>query len=86
MERHSKGKRGFAAMDPEKAREIHRLGGLTAQKLGTAHTFTRDEARAAGAKGGRSTSRDRAYMAEIGRRGGMSSRERRAKAKDLHSP
>jgi general stress protein YciG len=61
---------GFAAMDPERLREIAREGGLAAHAEGKAHQFTSDEARQAGMKGGRSVSRDRAYMAEIGRRGG----------------
>jgi general stress protein YciG len=85
MEEHSKGKRGFAAMDPERAREIQRLGGQTAHRRGKGHEFTSEEARQAGKKGGRILSRDRAYMAEIGRRGGANSRKRRAKAKDQNS-
>ena len=74
MERHGNSKRGFAAMDPEKAREIHRLGGQTAHRLGKAHTFTSEEARQAGKKGGHVLSRDRAHMAEIGRKGRAKSR------------
>jgi len=77
-----KSKRGFASMDPEKAREIHRLGGQTAQGLGKAHRFTSEEARAAGREGGRVTSRNRAHMEEIGRSGGGKSRQQRMKAKD----
>jgi general stress protein YciG len=77
-----KGKRGFAAMDPEKAREIQRRGGQTTQRLGRGHTFTPEEARAAGQKGGLAVSRNRVYMAEIGRRGRVSSQKRRAEAKD----
>ena len=45
-------KRGFAAMDPERAREISRLGGRAAHVAGTAHEFTKEEAREAGKKGG----------------------------------
>jgi hypothetical protein len=44
-------KRGFASMDPEKAREIHSLGGQTAHRLGKAHIFTPEEAREPGKKG-----------------------------------
>jgi general stress protein YciG len=62
---------GFAAMDPERRREVARSGGLAAHKKGGAHQFTSDEARKAGAKGGRSVSRDREHMAEIGRKGGQ---------------
>jgi general stress protein YciG len=65
-------------MDPEKRREAQRLGGLTTQRLGKAHTFTLEEMR----KGGLAASRDRAYMAKIARRGGANSRNQRAKAKD----
>jgi len=61
---------GFAAMDPRRLREIAREGGLAAHAEGKAHQFTSEEARRAGKKGGRSVSRDRKYMAEIGRRGG----------------
>jgi uncharacterized protein len=76
-----KRKRGFAAMAPEKQREIARLGGQTSHRLGKAHRFTSEEAREAGKKGGRSLSRDRVHMATIGRRGLMSPRRQRAKAK-----
>ena len=63
-------KRGFAAMDPERAREISRLGGRAAHVAGTAHEFTKEEAREAGKKGGRVTSQNREYMRTIGARGG----------------
>lgn len=48
-----KQRRGFAAMDPEKQREIAKRGGKTAHEKGTAHQWNSEEARAAGAKGGR---------------------------------
>jgi general stress protein YciG len=76
------GKRGFAAMDPERQKEIARHGGQTAQRLGRAHTYTPEEARVAGKKGGLAVSRNHAYMAEIGRKGGTKSRKRRSEAKD----
>ena len=63
-------KRGFAAMDRTRQREIARLGGRAAHQRGTAHEFTRDEAREAGRKGGVAVSQDREHMARIGRRGG----------------
>ena len=44
--------RGFAAMSPEKQREIAAKGGKKAHEKGTAHQFTSDEARDAGTKGG----------------------------------
>lgn len=67
-------KRGFAAMSPEKQREIASMGGKAAHAKGTAHQFTSEEAREAGRKGGTAVSRDRAHMAAIGRKGGSSSR------------
>lgn len=42
--------RGFAAMSPEKQREIASLGGRAAHMSGHAHEFTTEEARAAGRK------------------------------------
>lgn len=67
-------KRGFAAMSPERQREIASMGGKAAHAKGTAHQFTSEEAREAGRKGGVAVSRDRAHMAAIGRKGGASSR------------
>lgn len=45
-----KKRRGFAAMDPQRQREIASLGGQTAHREGRAHRFTTEEARAAGKK------------------------------------
>lgn len=42
-------KRGFASMDPEQQREIAAEGGRAAHEKGTAHEFTSEEARKAGA-------------------------------------
>lgn len=48
-----KGKgRGFASMDKNKQRLIAGKGGIAAHKKGTAHTWTSEEARKAGQKGG----------------------------------
>jgi len=69
-------------MDPEKARAIRRLGGQTAQRIGKGHTFTPEEARQAGKKGGQAISQNRGHMAEIGRRGGENSRRSRLSAKN----
>lgn len=63
-------KRGFASMDPQRQKEIASRGGRAAHQKGTAHEFSSDEARKAGRKGGEAVSRDRSYMAMIGRRGG----------------
>jgi len=48
-----KQRRGFAAMDREKVREIASKGGKQAHIQGTAHQFSSEEARAAGSKGGK---------------------------------
>lgn len=46
--------RGFAAMDPQRVREIASMGGRAAHEKGVAHEFSTEEARAAG--------RRRAYL------------------------
>ena len=51
----SKSERGFAAMDPERQRQIASAGGKAAHLSGNAHEFTTEEARAAGRKGGQSS-------------------------------
>ena len=43
---------GFAGMDKARQREIARQGGRAAHAKGTAHVWTREEAREAGRKGG----------------------------------
>jgi general stress protein YciG len=65
--------RGFAVMSREKHAAIARKGGKAAHAVGTAHEFTAEEARKAGAKGGASVSRDRAHMSRIGQLGGRAS-------------
>jgi uncharacterized protein len=77
--------RGFASMDSTRQREIARKGGRAAHEKGKAHEFTPDEARAAGRKGGEKVSVNRQHMAEIGRRGGRSSAERRRTTSDSES-
>ncbi len=44
--------RGFAQMSKERQKEIASRGGKAAHAKGTAHTFSSDEARQAGKKGG----------------------------------
>jgi general stress protein YciG len=51
----SKKRIGFAAMPRERVREIAALGGVAAHENGTAHEFTREEAREAERKGGKAT-------------------------------
>jgi len=70
-------KRGFAAMTPEKQREIARRGGQAAHRKGTAHEFTPEEARVAGRRGGVVVSTDRLHMSRIGQKGGQRSARRR---------
>ncbi|WP_044242648.1 general stress protein [Chondromyces apiculatus] len=57
-------------MDIARQREIASKGGRAAHEKGTAHEFTKDEARAAGKKGGEAVSQNRRHMADIGRKGG----------------
>lgn len=44
--------RGFASMDRKRQRDIASKGGKAAHKKGAAHEWTREEAQAAGRKGG----------------------------------
>jgi uncharacterized protein len=78
-------KRGFGAMDPEKQRAIARKGGKSAHAQGRAHQFGKDEARAAGQKGGHAVSRNREHMAAIGRAGGLARGRKRAE-RLAHTP
>jgi general stress protein YciG len=68
--------KGFRAMTPDKHRKICSLGGKASHARGTAHEFTHEQASAAGKKGGATVSRDRAHMAEIGRKGARTRTER----------
>lgn len=54
-----KSERGFAAMNPERQREIASEGGKAAHQSGNAHEFTSEEAREAGRKGGQASSKQR---------------------------
>lgn len=54
-----KSKRGFAAMDEDKQREIASKGGKAAHESGNAHEFDSNEAREAGRKGGQASHRNR---------------------------
>ena len=87
MDESVKKPRGFAAMDREKQREIARRGGKAAHERGTAHEFSRDEARDAGRKGGYAVAKDRDYMSRIGREGARKSAEVRSKkAQEAREP
>ena len=80
-----KSSRGFAAMSPERQKQIASEGGRAAHKLGVAHEWNSDEARRAGKKGGQIVSQNREHMSEIGRRGGMSSGGRRSRQQNNDS-
>lgn len=51
-QRATSSRRGFAAMDPERQRQIASEGGKAAHASGRAHQFNTVEAREAGRKGG----------------------------------
>lgn len=59
----NKQRRGFAAMDQAKQREIASMGGHAAHRSGNAHEFDAEEAREAGRKGGQASARNRAASA-----------------------
>ena len=50
-----KSARGFAAMDPDRQREIASEGGKAAHQSGNAHEFSSEEAREVGRKGGKAS-------------------------------
>lgn len=52
QERKAGRRRGFAAMDPKKQREIASKGGRAAHEHGSAHEWDSEQARLAGRKGG----------------------------------
>jgi general stress protein YciG len=54
-----KARRGFAAMDPDKVKAIAQKGGVAVHAKGTAHRFSKDQAREAGRKGGMAPHRAR---------------------------
>ena len=56
----AKSTRGFAAMDPQRQRDIASEGGRAAHEQGKAHKFTPEEAREAGRKGGMASGAARA--------------------------
>lgn len=72
--------RGFAAMSPERVRELARKGGIAAHEQGTAHVFTEEEARAAGRLGGQTIARDKVRMRKLGQMGAAARRRQRREA------
>jgi len=79
----AKPKQGFATFAPDRLRDVCSRAGQASHRSGRAHEFTADQARDAGRKGGAVVARDRGHMAEIGRRGGLRSRAKRAAMTDL---
>jgi general stress protein YciG len=77
----AKKRRGFAAMSPDKQREIARKGGRAAHANGKAHEFSQEEASAAGRIGGKQVSSNAEHMAKIGRMGGLA-RGKKFKGRD----
>lgn len=78
--RTSKRKQGFATLPPDRVSYIASLGGRAAHASGRAHEFSKEQARAAGAKGGKGIVAKRGldYMREIGKRGAAKSAAIRA--------
>lgn len=54
-----KSRRGFAAMNPERQRQIASQGGRAAHQQGVAHEWSTEEARQAGKKGGQASGKSR---------------------------
>lgn len=86
-------RRGFAAMSPERQREIASKGGRAAHAKGTAHQFSPDEARVAGRKGGQAAhARGTAHQfdsheaREAGRKGGRANGNRRQSMSQASRP
>lgn len=82
-------KRGFAAMDSKRQREIARKGGESVPAEKRSFSLNRELAADSGRKGGqsvpnenRSFSQNRALAAEAGRKGGHASRARSRKQND----
>lgn len=59
MTAHTSKPRGLAALPLEERQRIARKGGQAAHRLGVAHEFSSEEARAAGRKGGQVATRKR---------------------------
>lgn len=73
-------KKGFAAMTPERRKEIGRLGGKAAHANGVGHKFTSETGRAAGKKAhedGKARTWTSEEAREAGRRGGSAPRRER---------
>jgi general stress protein YciG len=79
-------RRGFAAMEETKRRQIASRGGRAAHEAGNAHEWNEREATEAGRKGGQKVSRNREHMAAIGRKGGLAAHHRDQSASPQPQP
>lgn len=66
--------RGFASLTLKQRKRIASMGGKAAHAKGTGHQYTSTEAAMAGRLGGLAVSKDKAYMAQIGAKGGRAKR------------
>lgn len=75
----------ITTMDPNKRFDICSKGGKAAHASGNAHEFTSEEAREAGALGGKAVlaKRGSEYYAEIGRKGGISVSQNREHMQEI---
>lgn len=69
--------KGFAALSPEKRKELASRGGKAVHKQGVGHEFTKEEAKAAGRKGGSKTKQlyGPDHYARMGKKGGKAPRQ-----------
>jgi general stress protein YciG len=65
MSETTKSKRGFGRLSAEERQRISRKGGVASHAKGTGHEFTRDEARAAGQRGGSKNAENRRRQAGL---------------------
>jgi general stress protein YciG len=72
-----KARTGFAAMDPERQRELAKRGGRAVQEKGTGHRWDSERAKAAGHAGGKATMSVPGRASEMGKRGGRAKAERK---------
>jgi general stress protein YciG len=95
MSTNGKSRRGFASLDPAKARAIASQGGKAAHAAGRAHEFTTEEARVAGRKGvlaaianGTHRHFTSAEARKAGRKGGQATKRRRKAGRhaDVQAP
>jgi len=85
-----KAKKGFAAISPERRQAIASLGGKAAHAKGTAHRFTKEEARVAGKKGAAAVVHRHKFTSEeakiAGKKGGAATAERIRRMRKLRPP